>query len=306
MTALKLQQVFPVGVETRGLAYRLLVPLEADPFEVLQQRSFELRRAARRVDVLDAQEHPAAHRSRLAEVDERGAGVAQMKVAVGAGREAEGPHGEAPYMIRTDEDVSRGLEALAALDPRLAPVVEAHRGTVPLRWAPPGLEGLAQIVTAQQVSKASAAAIFARTRALVGPFDAATLLATPDEALRAVGQSRAKVATLKGIAEAIAGGLDLEALAAAPFADGLGQLVALKGIGPWTAEAFLLFCAGHPDVFPAGDLALQVAVGDVAGLSHRPNEKETRLIAAEWSPHRSVAARLMYEHYRTVTGRGAI
>ena len=206
-------------------------------------------------------------------------------------------------MIGSDEDVARGLEALAALDPRLAPIVARHEGSVPLRWAPPGLLGLAQIVSAQQVSKASAAAIFARTRALVDPFDAATLLATPDERLREAGQSRAKIATLKGIAEA---GLDLEGLAARPFEEGFAALVALRGIGPWTAEAFLLFCAGHPDVFPAGDLALQVAAGDVAGLAHRPGEKETRAIAAAWSPHRSVAARLMYEYYRTVTGRGAI
>ena len=206
-------------------------------------------------------------------------------------------------MIRSDADVARGLEALAKLDPRLVPIVARHEGAVPLRWAPPGLEGLAQIVTAQQVSKESAAAIFARTRALVETFDGPTLLAVPDEALREVGQSRAKIATLKGIASAR---LDLEGLAERPVEEGFAALVALKGIGPWTAEAFLLFCAGHPDVFPAGDLALQVAVGDVAGLAHRPKERETREIAAAWSPHRSVAARLMYEHYRTVTGRGAI
>ena len=209
-------------------------------------------------------------------------------------------------MIRTDRDVALGLEALAELDPRLAPIVAAHAGTVPLRWAPPGLEGIAQIVTAQQVSKASAAAIFARTGALIEPFDAATMLATSDEALREVGQSRAKVATLKRLAQAVVDGLDLKGMADRPFEDGLRELTALKGIGPWTAEAFLLFCAGHPDVFPAGDLALQVAVGDVAGWEHRPTEKETRAHVAGWSPHRSVAARLMYEHYRTVVGRGAI
>ena len=203
-------------------------------------------------------------------------------------------------MIRTDDDVARGLDALARLDPRLAPIVRAQRGRVPLRWAAPGLKGLAQIVAAQQVSKASAAAIHGRTVALVEPFDAATLLATSDEALRAAGQSRAKVATLKAIARAVEDGLDLHALAERPFAEGLARLTALRGVGPWTAEAFLLFCAGHEDVFPAGDLALQVAAGAVAGLAERPNERQTRAIAAAWSPHRSVAARLMYEHYGTV------
>ena len=212
----------------------------------------------------------------------------------------------ASHMIRSDADVARGLQALARLDPRLAPIVARHEGAVPLRWAPPGLEGLAQIVTAQQVSKQSAAAIFARMQALVEPFDAPTLLALPDEALREAGQSRAKIATLKGIARAVESGLDLEGLAERPFAEGFACLTGLRGIGPWTAEAFLLFCAGHPDVFPAGDLALQVAVGDMAGLAHRPGEREVRAVAALWSPHRSVAARLMYEHYRTVTGRGAI
>ena len=209
-------------------------------------------------------------------------------------------------MIRTQADVEAGLEALAALDPRLQPIVARHRGAVPLRWAAPGLRGLAQIVTAQQVSKEAAAAIFARTVALADPFDAPTLLAVAPERLREAGQSRAKVATLRGIAEAIEAGLDLDALARRPAAEGLRELVALRGIGPWTAEAFLLFCAGHCDIFPAGDLALQVAVGDVAGTDGRPSERETRRLAEGWSPHRSVAARLMYEHYRTVTGRGAI
>lgn len=207
-------------------------------------------------------------------------------------------------MIETQADIEAGLKALAALDPRLAPVIAA--GPVPLRRRAPGFAGLAEIVTAQQVSKASAAAIFARLERLVVPLDAATFARATDETLREVGLSRPKVRTLRGLAETVEAGLDLEALALAPPAGAQERLVALHGIGPWTAEAFLLFCAGHADVFPAGDLALQVAVGNVAGLEARPGEKETRRIAAAWSPHRSVAARLMWAHYGRITGRDAV
>ena len=210
-------------------------------------------------------------------------------------------------MIETEADIERALDALVTLDPRLAPLVADARekGGVPLRRRPPGFAGLAEIVTAQQVSKASAAAIFARLEQLVAPLDAATFSRASDETLRAVGLSRPKQRTLRGLAHAVLGGLDLEALATAPPGEAQAALVALHGVGPWTAEAFLLFCAGHEDVFPAGDLALQVAAGDVAGCAARPGERETRAIAASWSPHRSVAARLMWVHYGTLTGRAA-
>lgn len=207
-------------------------------------------------------------------------------------------------MIETQDDIARGLAALADLDPRLAPVIAAV-DRVPLRRRPPGFAGLAEIVTAQQVSKASAAAIFARLERLVAPLDAAAFARATDETLREVGLSRPKQRTLRALAEAVEAGLDLRALALAPPDEAQGRLVALHGIGPWTAEAFLLSCAGHEDVFPAGDLALQVAVGDVAGLEARPGEKETRAIAARWSPHRAIAARLMWEHYGRLTGRDA-
>ena len=207
-------------------------------------------------------------------------------------------------MIETQDDIERGLAALARLDPRLVPVIAAA-GPVPLRRRAPGFAGLAEIVTAQQVSKASATAIFARLEAAVAPLDAATFARATDETLRAVGLSAGKVRTLRGLAAAVREGLDLPALALAPPGEAEATLVALHGIGPWTAEAFLLFCAGHEDVFPAGDLALQVAAGDVAGLGARPDERETRAIAARWSPHRSVAARLMWVHYGRLTGRDA-
>lgn len=218
--------------------------------------------------------------------------------------EAAASEGQAgPRVIETEEDVGRGLRALARLDPRLAPVIAST--AVPLRRRAPGFAGLAEIVTAQQVSKASAAAIFARLERLVAPLDASRFAQASDGTLREAGLSAAKVRTLRGLAEAVAGGLDLEALALAPPAQAQATLTALHGIGPWTAEAFLLFCAGHEDVFPAGDLALQVAVGDVAGLGERPTERATRAVARAWSPHRSVAARLMWAHYARLTRRDA-
>ena len=210
----------------------------------------------------------------------------------------------APPMIETQDDIARGLDALARLDPRLVPVIAAA-GPVPLRRRAPGFAGLAEIVTAQQVSKPPPPPPLARLEAAVAPLDAATFARAADETLRAVGLSAGKVRTLRGLAAAVEGGLDLAALALAPPGEAEKRLTALHGIGPWTAEAFLLFCAGHEDVFPAGDLALQIAAGDVDGLEARPNERETRAIAAAWAPHRSVAARLLWAHYGRITGRDA-
>ena len=171
---------------------------------------------------------------------------------------------------------------------------------MPLRRRPGGFEGLAAVVTGQQISDSAAAAIWGRLSAAVDPFTPDRLLAMPEETLRAAGMSRAKVRTLRGIAAGLAAGLDLDSLAGQPPEDAVAKLTALDGIGPWTAECYLLFCLGHPDVFPAGDLALQVAVQHGLGLEVRPGEKAMRGIAAQWSPWRSVAARLFWAYYRTI------
>ena len=199
--------------------------------------------------------------------------------------------------IETDADVASGLAALLAADPRLAPLAAAT-GPLPLRRRAGGFEGLASIISAQQISDAAAAAIWARVKAAVDPFTAAGFAALDDATLRAAGLSRAKVATLRGLAAAVSDGLDLDALARRPADDAVAALVALRGVGPWTAEVYLLFCVGHPDVFPAGDLALQVGACKGLALAGRPTEKTLRAMAQDWAPWRGVAARLLWAYYR--------
>ncbi len=199
--------------------------------------------------------------------------------------------------ITDQHDIKTGLAALLAIDPRLDKIA-ACAGTVPLRLREPGFEGLAEIIVSQQVSKASAAAMFSRFEKLVFPLSAATLLALGEKPMIEAGLSRAKQSTLSLVARAIVDdGLDLEALCFLPVVEAQDRLTAIKGIGPWTAEVFLLFCAGHRDIFPAGDVALQHAVGVGLDLPHRPTEKEVRKIAEVWSPWRSIAARLFWAYY---------
>jgi len=198
--------------------------------------------------------------------------------------------------LRTDADIAAGLAALARLDPRLAPAIEAA-GEVALRRRPAGFEGLARIVVAQQITDKAADAIWTRLSAL-GPVAPKPFLAHEDGALRAVGLSAGKVRTLRQAAEALRDGrLDLDAIPQMPPEAAVAALTRLHGVGPWTAEIYLLFSLGHPDIFPAGDLALQVAAAEALGLEARPGDKALRAIAARWSPHRSAAAHLFWRTY---------
>jgi len=199
--------------------------------------------------------------------------------------------------IATDDDIQEGLTALRAADPRLVPIAELA-GPIPLRRRAADFEGLAHIITGQQVSVASASAIFARLQALVVPLTAARLHGFSDADLAGAGLSRPKIRTLRALTEACLGGLDLGALAEAPAEEAQERLCAIKGIGRWTSDIFLLFCAGHPDVFPSGDLALQVAVHEALGLPERPAPKTLDTIAQAWTPHRAVAARLFWAWYK--------
>ncbi|SEQ43549.1 DNA-3-methyladenine glycosylase II [Faunimonas pinastri] len=199
--------------------------------------------------------------------------------------------------IDTEADIAEAVAALAELDPRLAAVLGVA-GSVPLRRRAGGFEGLARTIMGQQISDAAADAIWTRFRAAVEPFTPAQYLATPVETLQTAGLSAAKIRTLTGIATALTEHLDLDALHLVPAQEAIAAMTALKGIGPWTAEVYLLFSAGHPDIFPAGDLALQEAVRDAFGLEARPSEKALREMAALWSPWRGVAARLFWAYYR--------
>ncbi|KZM51026.1 DNA-3-methyladenine glycosylase [Labrenzia sp. OB1] len=199
--------------------------------------------------------------------------------------------------INTEADIHAGLSELIRSDPRLAPIARIA-GPIPLRRRAADFEGLAQIVTGQQVSVASASAIFQRLQTLVTPLTADRLEDFTDDDLAGAGLSRPKIRTLRAIATACREGLDLAHLAEAPPQEAHARLCAIKGIGRWTADIFLLFCAGHPDVFPSGDLALQIAVRDALQLSEKPAPATLDDIAASWSPHRAVAARLFWSWYR--------
>lgn len=208
--------------------------------------------------------------------------------------------------IQCDADLALGIEQLLKIDPALHTVVR-RLPPIPLRNRAPGFEGLAQIITTQQISKASAAAIFGRMKDLINPLDAASFLKAGVEPLIEAGQSKAKQTTLTGLALAIRDdGLDLEALCYLPVDEALLKLTNLKGIGPWTAEVFLLFCAGHADIFPAGDVALQHALGNIKGFEKKPDINQTRAHVEAWAPLRGVAARVLYAHYAQVRGKSAL
>ena len=202
-------------------------------------------------------------------------------------------------LIDSEATLALGVAALAALDPETIGHMLELAGQTPLRRREPGFEGLAAIIVSQQVSTASANAIFGRLRAAVTPLHAPNLLAASDETLRQVGLSAPKIRTLRALAEAIATeALDIDALASMSAEEAHEKLVAVKGIGPWTADIFLLFCLGHPDAWPAGDLALQEAARLALNMKKRPDTARLEKIGERWRPWRGVAARMLWAYYR--------
>lgn len=199
--------------------------------------------------------------------------------------------------IDKEEDLRHGLATLLKKDPRLRPIADGS-GPIPLRRRAADFEGMAHIVTGQQVSVASASAIFSRLQKLVVPLTADNLAAFSDADLAGAGLSRPKIRTLRAVADACAAGLELDRLPDMPAEEAHQRLCAIKGIGRWSADIYLLFCAGHPDVFPSGDLALQIAVQDALNLGERPKPAELDRIALAWAPHRAVAARLFWAWYK--------
>ncbi|MBP2237190.1 DNA-3-methyladenine glycosylase II [Sinorhizobium kostiense] len=209
-------------------------------------------------------------------------------------------------IIRTHEDIEAGLAGLLMLDARLEHVID-KAGPVPLRRAEPGYRGLANIIVSQMVSKASAAAIWKRMEGSLGEISAAAVLSLTDDDCRQFGLSRAKADTLRRVAAAAgAGEIDLDAICDREAPAAILELTAIKGVGRWTAEVYLLFCAGHPDVFPSGDVALQNAVGHALGFELRPTASEVDSLAVIWSPWRSVAARLFWAYYAQEMRRDAL
>ncbi len=202
--------------------------------------------------------------------------------------------------------LAQHLAALLVLDPTLAPVAE-RAGPFEVRKWPGGFAGLARIVTGQQVSTASADAIWGRFSALPGALEPAGYLLLSEETVRGAGQSGGKYRTLRGLAEALAAGtFDFAHLTDMSAEQAIAALTRLKGIGPWTAEIYLMFSAGHPDIFPAGDVALQRAVQWAYGLDDKPAVKDLIEMARRWSPYRSTAALLLWRYYHALRNREGI
>jgi len=207
--------------------------------------------------------------------------------------------------LETQADVDAGLRQLVKQDPRLEQVL-AVAGRPALRRRAGGFAGLAQIITNQQLSTASASAIWARVTKAYDPLHPEKIRRARATTLARHGLSGAKIRAFKAIAVAIRDGLDLDSLAELPADDAHRALTALHGVGPWTADIYLLFCLGHADAWPAGDLAVQEAMRLAFHLKARPTAKQMGPLAEPWRPLRGVAALLLWTYYRAVKKRDAV
>ena len=202
-------------------------------------------------------------------------------------------------MVRTADSIRTAVEALAAREPAFAGVVEKF-GVPEPRQSERGAQTLLRTIVGQQVSVAAARAMWAKLEAAFGsPPDLKKLLRATDEELRAAGMSRQKSGYIRSLAElVISGELDLDALPK-DNEEAIALLTKIKGIGRWSAEIYLLFAEGRPDVFPAGDLAVMVELGRLLGLPEKPSEKQLRELAEGWSPYRGAAAVLAWHSYNS-------
>jgi len=204
-------------------------------------------------------------------------------------------------IIETPGCVAEGAAWLAAQDPRLARALD-QTGPLPLRRRPDGFAQLLSAIVSQQVSVASANAIWGRMKdaRLTGP---RKIIWASDDDLRAVGLSRQKMRYARALAEAR---IDFDSLRSAPTDEVIATLVEVPGIGAWTAEIYAMFSLGRADVFAPGDLALQESARILFDLPARPKDRELRAMAEDWAPWRSVAARLLWAYYRVAKDREGI
>jgi DNA-3-methyladenine glycosylase II len=198
------------------------------------------------------------------------------------------------------EQLKASLDALGKIEPAFRKAIRKIGYPAP-RSRERGYETMLRAIIGQQVSIKAAAAILARVDAATGGMaDPANIARTPDEALRAAGLSRQKILYLKSLAEDLLDGrLDFHALPA-DDEEAIAAMIHVKGIGRWTAEVYLLFAEGRPDIFPAGDLAVQVEIGRILGLAERPTEKMVRELAEPWRPYRGAAAIFAWHHRHVV------
>jgi len=210
------------------------------------------------------------------------------------------------HFLHTEDDLRAGLANLIMADPRLAPVAE-KAGAFSLRRREAGYAGLCAIVCGQQLSTASAAAIRDRLFNAFDPFHHVTVRKARTDKLKRLGLSMPKIKAIRAIGTALAKGhIDLDAVGNMEADAAHQALVALHGIGPWTADIYLLFCLGHADAFPAGDLAVQEAARIAFGLRKRPDAKALAQMAEAWRPWRGVAAHLLWAYYHVVKRREGI
>lgn len=207
-------------------------------------------------------------------------------------------------MSLSAEQLHRSLDALTNIEPAFADMLEKVGYPEP-RIRSRGYQTLLRTIVGQQVSVAAANAIWGKLETMVGAgLVPEAVAAAPDDLLRAAGLSRQKVAYAKSLADHVASGLiDFDRLPA-DDEEAIAQMTAIKGIGRWSAEIYLLFAEGRGDVWPAGDLAVQIEVGKLLGLPERPSERETRRLAQGWSPHRGAAAIFTWHSYSARAAAG--
>lgn len=198
------------------------------------------------------------------------------------------------------------IDTLVRLDSDFAGILD-RAGPLPWRRREPGFPGLLQAIVAQMISNQAAAAIWGRLRAIPGALEPTDLLTLPEGALRAAGLSRPKVLHARALASAFVDGtLSADRIALLDDEAAIVTIGSIKGMGRWTAEIYLLFALDRLDIFPSGDIALAASLAHLKGMAERPSPKALREFAVRWQPVRSLAARLLWHHWRHVTGRPAM
>ncbi len=211
-----------------------------------------------------------------------------------------------PPKLDVFADVSRECRALAAADPVLANALKAI-GEPVIRRRAGGFEGLFRIIVEQQVSVPSAQAIWARCLGAFEPISADAAHAAGVEGLRALGLSRPKAKYVHSLAHAVrSDAICFDAISGLPDDEAADGLIALKGVGPWSAAIYLLFCEGRVDIWPTNDVALLAAYAGAAGLEQRPSMAELDAVSERWRPHRGLAAHILWTYYAHMRGRAPI
>lgn len=212
------------------------------------------------------------------------------------------PQGPSPVSL-TEESLGRAAKALARRDPDLAAILKRH-GPPPLWARKPGFATLIKIILEQQVSLASAATLFARLERSVVPFQPARILVLGETHLKSLGLTRQKTAYCLHLSESLtAKSLNLAALSRLDDEDAKAKLMNVKGIGSWSADVYLLMALLRPDIWPANDLALASAAREVKRLEKTPSAVQLTALAEAWRPYRSVAARMLWQHYLARRGK---